>query len=98
MKNKWLSFVSRVALICNLCSLFIIVIHYTGDFIAGYHAVESTIVVLGFLSVVLNIILQLILFIRRITKKEIPVQAWLRIFNVAVFTVQILYYFIIPGR
>ncbi len=95
---KWLSFFSRIALICNLCFLCMMFVHYTYDFLAGLHGIESTVVVLGVLSFIVNIILQACLFIFRAVKKDISIKPWLRIFNVAMFALQIIYYFIIPGK
>ncbi len=98
MKNKWVSFLSKLAFICNLCFLFGLVILNTRNFINN-QPVEGTIVILGtFGALLINSILQLCLLFLRITKKDIPVAAWLRIFNVAVFAIQIIRYFLMPGN
>ncbi len=98
MKNKWVSFLSKVAFICNLCFLMGLVIMYTHFFIAN-QAINSTVVVLGtFVSLFLTVILQVCLLVLRVGKKDIPVKPWLRIANVSVFGVQLVYYFLTSGR
>ena len=97
MKYNWLAFLSRLAFICNLCFLIVFIIHFTGNFLANWHNIIGTIVILGFVSLVINLVLQAILSILRIQKKGIPVQAWVRIFNLAVFVLQLLYFFSLPG-
>jgi hypothetical protein len=97
-KYKWLSFMSKVAVICNACSIFMIFASRWLNTITTNRAIQSTIITLGLLAFFINLMLQATLFILRVTKKEIPVAAWLRIFNMAAFGLQIVYYFIIPGK
>jgi hypothetical protein len=98
MKNNWLPFLSRLAFLCNVCSLFVIITHYTGNMIATWHNIIGTIVILGVVSILINVALQIILLVYRIKQKDIPIPHWVRIFNVAMFVAQILFYFIIPGQ
>lgn len=98
MKYKWLSFLSQVAAICNVCSLFMIFASRWVNTITNYQAIDGTIIILGFLAFFLNIVLQAILFVFRVTKKEIPVAPWLRIFNIAVLGLQLIYYFVVLGK
>ena len=98
MKYKWVSFLSKLAFICNLCFLLGLVIMRTHNFIP-YQAVNGTVVILGtFGSIIINVILQSCLLVLRVTKKDVPVKAWLRIVNVAVFAIQIIFYFFLPGN
>jgi hypothetical protein len=96
-KNKWVAFLSKVAFICNLCFLLGIVIRYTHDFI-GNQTLKGTVVILGtFASLLFNCILQAGMLLLRAGKKEIPVSPWLRVFNVVVFALQVIFYFLLPG-
>jgi hypothetical protein len=96
MKNKWVSFLSKVAFICNLCFLLGIVITNTQNFITN-QALDGTVVILGtFGSLLVNMVLQACLLVLRLAKKDIPVSVWLRVFNVAIFAVEIVRYFFLP--
>lgn len=75
--------------------MFILSSHYLGGLIAGWHNIVGTIVILGFISLLVNVVLQTILLVLRVKSKTIGIKAWIRIFNVAIFAVQIVYYFII---
>jgi len=97
MKYNWLAFLSRLAFICNLCFLVMFIIHFTHNFLASFGNIIGTIVILGFVSLIINLVLQAILTVRRIQKKNIPIRAWIRIFNLAVFVLQVWYYFSLPG-
>jgi len=97
MKYNWLAFLSRLAFICNLCFLISFIIHYTGNFLAKFPRIIGTIVILAVVSLIINLILQVILTVLRIQKKQIPVHAWVRIFNLAVFVIQIWYTFLLQG-
>jgi hypothetical protein len=66
--------------------------------LSSYQAIDGTIIILGLLAFFLNIVLQVILFVLRATKKDIPVAAWLRIFNMAALIVQLVYYFLVLGN
>lgn len=63
-----------------------------------YQAVNGTIVILAFGAFFVNLILQTCLLVLRVAKKDIPVGAWLRVFNVAMFAVQIIFFFYLPGN
>lgn len=94
MKFAWLSFFSRVAFICNLLFLLCLVILYTHNFIAS-HTLQSFIIILGwvvsfFVNAFVNITELLLLYNRKIS----PVRNWLRTFNLVVFLLQLIYFFI----
>ena len=74
-----------------------LIIHFTHNFLEGWHHIISTVVILGFVSLLINFVLQVILTVLRIQKKNIPLQAWVRIFNLAVFVLQLWYTFLLPG-
>lgn len=97
-KYGWLSFLAKVAFICNVCSVFMIFASRWMNAVTTIQVIQRTIVILGVLAIFVNLILQAIFFIFRVTKKEIPVAAWLRIFNLAALGIQLVAYFIIPGK
>ncbi len=71
---------------------------HTHDFIS-FQALKSTVVILGTLvSLLVNVILQIWLLVLRVSKKEVQVKPWLRVTNVAIFAVQLIYYFLVPGN
>ena len=94
MKIAWLSFFSRVAFICNLLFLLCLIILYTHNFITS-HTLQSFIIILGwvvsfFVNSFVNITELLLLYNRKIS----PVRNWLRTFNLVVFLLQLIYFFI----
>jgi hypothetical protein len=86
---KGLLFMSRVALICNLCYFITIVGRRSASFRELTHDVESTIVVLGVVAVFVNIFVSIAWLISiAFKKKGIPI--WLGIFNLIMFICQLL--------
>jgi hypothetical protein len=93
MQYKWLSFLSKVAFICNLLFLLCFVILYTHNFITNKN-LQSFIIILGwfvsfFINLIVNITELLLLFNRKIS----PVKNWLRTFNFVIFIIQVIDYF-----
>ena len=92
---RWLLFLARVAFICNGLFLLCLLILFIGDFIQ-IEFLKSIIIVLGFfLSFVANVVVNSVEIILVLSRKPSPTQNWLRIFNFAVFILQILVYFFI---
>jgi hypothetical protein len=76
---RWLLFIARVTLVCNICYLVFVLGRYV-DLSTLHHVLTSTIVTLGLIAVVLNIIMNLIwLFTVLAKKKYIPF--WLGVVN-----------------
>lgn len=74
------------------------IIQRTHDFISN-QTITGTVVILGmFVSLFLNVILQVALLVLRVAKKDVPVKAWLRIVNATVFAVQLVYFFLTQGN
>ena len=86
-----LLFLSRVALLCNICFLFTFLMGYIPALENGI--VTSTIIIMGnIISIVVNILIHLIylilLFVGRSILSVIP--AWLMIINFLFLLVQII--------
>lgn len=85
-----LRFLSRLAFICNLCWLLVSFSQWLPQF--PDNAITSNIIVLAWLggsaiNIVLNIVLLLLLPIRRLRKTGIPI--WLMIVNFIFFALQV---------
>src|SRR5215212_12223997 len=90
---RWLSFLSRVAFVCNLFFLFTVALHFS-SFLQD-QVIVSTIVIIGYvLSVFIfnplsNVINLAVLLFRRKLFDVVP--AWLVISNFIFLILQILY-------
>ena len=89
-----LLFLQRLTFICNILFLICIAIVYTYNFI-GNHTAESYVIILGIffsflLGLAVNIWEMLLLFNRVVS----IVPKWLRMFNLVMFIIQLIYYFI----
>lgn len=65
---KILIFSSRIALICNICFIIAEIMRYTADLFLN--PVYSTVVVLGYVSIVLNVVLALVFLILFLSDKQ----------------------------
>ncbi|MBX2930489.1 MAG: hypothetical protein KF781_00925 [Chitinophagaceae bacterium] len=85
---RWLLFISRVALICNVCYVLSVIGRYFN--VEQLHEdVVNTIVILGFVAVFLNILVTIIWLITVLITKK-PVSLWLGIINVLFLVFQLL--------
>jgi len=90
---RWLSFLCKVAFVCNLFFVFTVVLHFV-SFLQD-QAIISTIVIIGyFLSVLVfsplaNIICLIVLIFRKKLFDVVP--AWLVIGNFVFLILQVLY-------
>lgn len=92
---RWLLFLARVAFICNGLFLLCLLILFAGDFIQ-IEFLKSLIIISGFfLSFIMNVIVNIVETVLVLSRKHSPTQNGLRIFNFAVFILQILVYFFI---
>ena len=91
---RWLLFISRLALLCNICFLICIIIQRTHDFI-GIETVNSYIISLGwFVSPFLNLFATIYLIVGLLRKKNtLPI--WLAITNALFLLLQFFVHFII---
>jgi hypothetical protein len=93
---KSLSFLSRLAFICNLLFIVCLVIQRTHDFI-GRQEVSHTVIVLGwFIAPFLNLFVNAWYGIRLIKKQPVLLPKWLIIVNLSVLFLQFFIYFILP--
>ena len=92
---RWLSFLARVAFICNLLFLLCMVIRYTHNFIA-VEFFKNIVIVLGWvLSLVMNSIVNPTEVVLILTRKPSPTQDWLRVSNFIFFLFQIIILFFV---
>lgn len=85
---RWLLFISRVTFICNLCYILSVIGRYFNLEQLHEHVV-STIVILGFIAVFLNILVTIIWLISIfLGKKFIP--TWLGIVNLLCLIFQLV--------
>jgi hypothetical protein len=90
---RWLLFISRVALLCNLCFIVCVTIRYTHDFINNQD-VNNYIIILGwYASFVINFIVNILSVIMLIQKKDTLVPLWLTTVNLLFFIFQVIYFF-----
>jgi hypothetical protein len=92
-------FIARVALICNICSLFTIIILFQ-DYVGNNAAVSSIIIVGYVLAMVFNPLTNLItlglLLFRRDLFRRLP--KWLVILNFIFLLLQLQYIIFLNGR
>lgn len=87
-----LLFLSRVALICNICFLVTILLQYIPFLSNG--AVSSTLIITGsVLAGIINIIVTALVIFLLVTRRPVSnyVPSWLLITNLLIFVVQILF-------
>jgi hypothetical protein len=86
---KILIFFSRIALLCNICFIIAEIMRYSDDL--QLNPVYSTVVVLGYTSMILNVLLAITILIifatRRQSLNSIP--RWLLIINFLFLIAQI---------
>lgn len=78
---KILIFFSRIALICNICFVFAEIMRYTGDL--RMNPVYSSVVVLGYISILLNTLLAMLWLVLLLSKNTMlsSIPRWLLITN-----------------
>jgi hypothetical protein len=90
---RWLLFISRLALLCNLCFAVCIGIRYTHDFI-GNENVNNYIIILGwYASFIINFFVNIFSAVTLFRKKKTGVPVWLSVVNLLFFIIQIFYFF-----
>ncbi|MFT3680800.1 MAG: hypothetical protein QM791_11045 [Ferruginibacter sp.] len=96
-------FFSKIVFICNLCFLASVILRwveiinkkhegYTGDAIQ-LQPLKSTIVILGYGAIFINIIFNGIILALLLAKKELPVPKWLIWLNFLFLIAQVYYFF-----
>jgi hypothetical protein len=90
---RWLLFISRLALLCNLCFTICIVIRYTHDFIRSEN-VNNYIIILGwYSSFIINFFVNIFSVVLLFRGKKILIPVWLSIVNFLFFVIQVIYFF-----
>lgn len=88
---RWILFLARVTLLCNLCFALMLIIRYTGDFIKNQN-INNYIIILAYSAVFINFFVNIMQIIMLLRRKEIPVSSWLAITNFLFLLVQIFFY------
>jgi len=92
---RWLSFLARVAFICNLFFLLCVIILFTTDFIQ-IEFLETIVIILGWVfAFPVNFIVNATEIALVLSRKPSPTFNWLRIFNFVVFILQIILQFFV---
>ncbi|MBS1580297.1 MAG: hypothetical protein JST94_01405 [Bacteroidetes bacterium] len=97
---RWLLFISRVVLICNICFAISIIMRYVGEIKTGdkissyYQSFTGTVIVLGFSAIILNTIVNIIILLRVISNKTVNVPVWLRVTNMLFLIAQFVFFFL----
>ena len=87
---RWLIFVARTTLICNLFFVACIVLRYVNTGLS--QQVKGFIIIVGYpLSIVLNIVLHIMLAVFLIKRIPTSIPRWLVFLNLLLFFIQILY-------
>ena len=86
---RWLLFISRVALLCDLCFSVAQLIRYWRDFIHDQD-INTYIITMGYASYLLNLLITVLLVVLVIRKKPLPVPSWMAITIIAFLLIQII--------
>lgn len=85
-----ISFLSRLAFICNILFLFCLVIQHTHDFIQN-NTVNGIIIVLGWLlGFFINLLVCCLYLVRTLRKLPLGVRPWLAAANILFLLAQVL--------
>lgn len=95
-------FFSKLAVLCNVCFLFAVVFWYIEMHKKQEGAdvrviplpwLESTLVILGYGAIIVNLLFLLIYFIIVSLKVNVKIPKWMIIFNVILFCCQVYFHF-----
>jgi hypothetical protein len=88
---RWLLFVARVALICNLFFIVCVVLRYTDLTLS--QDFKGFVIIVGYpMSVIMNAVVNIAVFACLIMRRQTGLPPWLTIFNVFCFFFQIVYF------
>jgi hypothetical protein len=97
-----LRFFSKIVFICNLCFIAAVILREVenankkkGNFDGAIklQPLESTVVILGYGAIIINVILNLVILAMVLLKKNQPLPKWLIWFNFLILLVQVYYFF-----
>ena len=95
-------FFSRIVFICNCCFVVAVVLRYVellkrtkSDFNGAipFQPLESTLVILGYGAIFVNVIFILLFLYFLLAKKSMLIPRWIVLFNVCIFPLQVYYFF-----
>lgn len=95
-------FFARIVFICNGCFILAVILRYiemakkSNEQFSGvlkFQPLESTIVVLGYGAIIINLIFNLFVLLKLLFKKPVTVSKWIIWFNFLLLIIQ-LYYFL----
>ena len=94
---------SKIAFLFNLAFLFAVTVRMierkdpqAESPLAGFQAVENTLVVMGYTAVLINLVFVIAFFLARMGGRSTGVFQWIWIFNCIFLVLQILYFFVLP--
>jgi hypothetical protein len=88
---RWLLFLSRVALICNLFFIACLLLRFTN--VSLSQDLNGFIIIVGYpLSLLINTVVNFTLFALAILKRDIVLPALLILFNLFTFILQLAYF------
>ena len=95
-------FFSRIVMICNACFIITVIIwwiersrrvHGNYDGVIQFQPLESTLVILGYGAIFVNIVFVFLSFYWWATKKIKLIPRWIVLFNLLMFPLQVYYHF-----
>lgn len=95
-------FFSRIVLICNCCFILAVILRYVeivkraggnGDGAIPFQPLESTLVILGYGAIFVNIIFVFLSIYLFLIKRIKLIPRWIVLFNLLMFPVQVYYHF-----
>lgn len=87
-------FFNKLALVCNICFLLCFVIVNIKGIDGKFTYIVSTVIVLGFIAIIVNILLLVASILAYIFKKKHTIPPYLFIINIVCFLIQIFYFII----
>jgi hypothetical protein len=95
-------FFSRIVLICNCCFIIAVILRLIekyrraqGNFDGAipFQPLESTLVILGYGAVFINVVFVILSLYWLVAKKLSSIPRWIVLFNVFMFPLQVYYFF-----
>jgi hypothetical protein len=89
---KFIIFINRLAIICNLCFIVGFVGRFTSLFLK-FETIGQLIAILGFTSIFVNSFVIAISFGYYVLSKKLGFSKWMLLLNIAFLLMQLLYFF-----
>jgi hypothetical protein len=95
-------FFSKLTVICNICFLAAVVFWYlefhgghrgSGGRIIPLPAIEGTLVIIGYLAIIVNLFFLLVAFIFTAFQVKSKIPTWIIVFNLLMFICQVWFHF-----